>query len=106
MELIMENNNEYEVYKKAQEKVKEIKGFYIHAMFYVVVISILIFINLKYSPDHLWFFYSMFGWGMGLLGHASNTFNWITFLGKDWEKRKLEQFIAEEEEKLNKTKYQ
>jgi 2TM domain len=103
----MENynsNNDFEKYQKAKKQVEEIKGFYTHLVVYVLVMILLVFINLKYSPEHLWFIYSMSGWGLGLLGHASKVFGWFPFLGKDWEERKLKQFL--EEEKKNQNKYQ
>lgn len=98
----MENKNqEYEKYQEARKKVKEIKGFYSHLTIYVLVISVLIFINLKYTPEYLWFFWSAVGWGFGLLGHASKVFNWMPFFGKNWEEKKIKE-LMEEENRQNK----
>ena len=101
MELIMEKNNEeYEKYQRAKKQVKEIKGFYSHLLSYVLVMAVLIFINLKYTPQYLWFFWSLFGWGIGLLFHAIRTFNFFPFfLNDDWEQRKIKQYIDEENRK-------
>ncbi|RXR19096.1 2TM domain-containing protein [Flavobacterium amnicola] len=95
----MENLNnkiEYEKYQLAKKQVEEIKGFYSHLVVYILVMGLLVFINLKYTPEHLWFIYSMAGWGLGVLGHASKVFNWFPFMGKDWEARKIKQFMEEE----------
>jgi len=95
----MENLNnkiEYEKYQLAKKQVEEIKGFYSHLVVYILVMGLLVFINLKYTPEHLWFIYSMAGWGIGVLGHASKVFNWFPFMGKDWEARKIQQFMEEE----------
>ena len=56
-------------YLKAQKRVKDIKGFYTHLTIYCVVISLLVFINLKYEPHFHWFWFSLFGWGTGLFIH-------------------------------------
>ncbi len=95
---------EYEQYQVARKKVEEIKGFYGNLISYVLVNLFLIFINLKYSPEHIWFFWPMLGWGIGVLFHGIKVFNWFPFLGKDWEDKKLKQFM--EEEKNNQNKYQ
>ena len=48
MEIINDNENGKTAYQNAYKKVQEIKGFYVHATIYVLVIGFLIFINLKY----------------------------------------------------------
>lgn len=99
----MENTNqEYERYLKARKKVKEIKGFYSHLTVYILVISVLIFINLKYTPEYIWVIWSATGWGFGLLGHASKTFNWVPFFGSDWEEKKIKELMEEEKNQNNK----
>lgn len=97
------NKTDYEKYQKAKKQVEEIKGFYSHLAVYILVMGLLVFINLKYTPEHLWFIYSMAGWGLGVLGHASKVFNWLPFMGKSWEERKIQQFM--EEEKKNDSKF-
>jgi ABC-type transport system involved in cytochrome bd biosynthesis fused ATPase/permease subunit len=104
MELIMNSNQDFENYQKAKKQVGEIKGFYSHLLSYVLVISVLIFVNLKYSPGHLWFIYTAAGWGIGLFFHAAKVFDWFTFLGKNWEEKKIQQYM--EEEKNKQTKYE
>lgn len=96
----MENSNsEYEKYQKAKKQVNEIKGFYGHLTSYVIVLAILIYINLKYTPENLWFIWTMLGWGIGLFFHAMRVFNWFPFLNKEWEERKIRQFMEEDKNK-------
>lgn len=102
MELIMDSNSDFEKYQKAKKQVEEIKGFYVHLLVYVVVMCVLVFINLKYTPEHLWFVYSMLGWGLGLFFHAVKVFNWFPFMSKNWEEKKLQQYMDEEKNKSNK----
>lgn len=101
----MESNyNEREQYESAKKRVKEIKEFYSHLLAYVVVNLFLMAVNLLTSPEHLWFFWPMLGWGIGIAVHALKTFNLMPFLGKDWEERKLKEFMEEEERRKNKYK--
>lgn len=95
------NNQEYERYQRARKRVKEIKGFYGNLISYTLVISFLIFINLKYSPEHIWFYWPMLGWGIGVLFHGLGVFNIVPFFGKDWEEKKIQEFMKEEEKKNN-----
>ena len=101
MELIMETNNDFERYQRAKKQVEQIKGFYGHLTSYVLVMAVLIFINLKYTPQYLWFFWSMMGWGIGLLFHAMKVFNWFPFFNQEWEERKIKEYM-DEENKRNK----
>jgi len=101
----METKSDYERYKKASEKVQEIKGFYSHLIAYLLVIPLFIVINFKFTPGHYWFFYPMIGWGVGVFFHALGVFDTGSFFGKGWEERKLKQFIKEEEEKLKNNQF-
>lgn len=98
----MNSIEEYEKYQRAKKQVEEIKGFYSHLLSYITVNSFLIVINLMYSPVYLWFFYPLLGWGIGLFFHAMKVFNFIPFLNKDWEERKINEYIEQEK---NKNKY-
>ena len=99
----MENqNNDYEKYQKAHKQVQEIKGFYTHLLTYVVVMIFLVYINLRYSPEYLWFLWSMAGWGIGLLFHGMKAFNYTPFMGKNWEEKKIKEFMDEEDNKRKK----
>lgn len=88
--------NNIENYKKAEKKVKDIKGFYIHLFWYIVINLMLLFLNLKYSPEHIWFFYTTFGWGIGVIGHAIGVFGNNLWFSKEWENRQLDKIINKE----------
>jgi len=92
----MKTDTDFEKYQKAKKEVEEIKGFYSHLIAYVLVIGFLLFINLKHSSEYLWFFWIAISWGIGLFLHAVKAFNWFPFFGKDWEQKKIQQFIEEE----------
>ncbi len=99
MEII---NNEEERYYQAKKRVEEMKGFYGHLISYVVVNIGLLVLNLLTSPKHLWFFWPMLGWGIGLLFHALKVFNYSPFFNKEWEDRKIREFMEKENESKNK----
>ncbi len=95
----MENNyQEEERYFKARKRVEEIKGFYGNLIAYVVVNIGLMVLNLLTSPGYLWFFWPMLGWGIGVLFHGMKVFNYMPFFGKDWEEKKIKEFMDKEEQ--------
>lgn len=84
-------------YKRARERVQELRGFWIHLTFFILVNAFLIALNLLTSPDTLWFFYPLLGWGIGLTGHAVSIFGLGGWLGKDWEERKIRELMDKED---------
>ena len=89
-------NIESSKYIRAVERVEEIKGFYSSLIAYCIVIPFLIFINLKYVPQFHWFWFPMIGWGIGLIFSGFKAFAYNPFLGKNWEERKIQQFMNED----------
>ncbi|HSD15029.1 MAG TPA: 2TM domain-containing protein [Flavobacterium sp.] len=98
--------NEREQLERARKRVQEIKGFYGHLAAYLGVNIIFLVINLLTSPDDLWFFWPMLGWGIGVMFHGFRVFNVSPFFGKDWEERKIREFMEEEERRKNELKNQ
>ena len=45
-------------------------AFRVHLITYVAVDALLLAINLVTSPNKLWFYWPLLGWGIGILGHA------------------------------------
>ena len=70
----------------------------------ILVNIFLIVLNLVTSPKYLWFFWPLLGWGIGVVFHGLSVFKVSPFFGKDWEERKMKQFL--EEEKNNAQKWQ
>jgi hypothetical protein len=98
----MENNyQEEERYFKARKRVEEIKGFYGNLIAYVVVNIGLMVINLLTSSGYLWFFWPLLGWGIGVVFHGMKVFNYMPFFGKDWEEKKIKEFMDKEEQSKN-----
>ncbi len=102
----MELANSNPSYERAKKKVREIRGFYINLACYLLVIPVLAFVNLRYSPEFYWFLFSATGWGFGLIVHGINAFGKMPFFGKAWEERKIKQIMQQEIQKHNHLKSQ
>ncbi len=93
-------------YEEAVKKVKKLKGFYNHALVYVVINIMVIIANVQnYDPGESFFqfktFMTAFLRGIGLFAHAMGTFVPYLILGKDWEARKIKE-LMEKEQNVNK----
>ena len=86
-------------YIKARKHVEDLKGFYSNLLTYCLVIPFLIVINYKTYWNFKWFWFPVFGWGIGLSLHAYHVFINNSLLGRKWEERKIQEYIKKEEEK-------
>lgn len=84
-------------YMRALNHVDELKGFYYSLISYCLVIPFLIFINYKTSWGFQWFWFPMFGWGIGIAIQAFKVFVNDGAFGRNWEKRKMEEYMKNEE---------
>lgn len=85
-----------EKYLQARKQVEKIKGFYRNLTAYFIVIISLAIINLNTSPEYLWFFWPLFWWGIGLAFHGMKVFNYMPFLGANWEEKKINELMESE----------
>lgn len=79
-------------FNRAKKRVQALKGFYGNLTSYCIVIPILIFVNLRFSPEYHWFWFSAMGWGIGLSVHAFTVFGY----GYNWEERKIQELLNKE----------
>lgn len=92
-----------EAYLRAQKRLKDIKGFYIHAFWYAVVNIFLIVMIAANSDGDIWrlgTFSTPLFWGIGLGFHALGVFGKNMFFSKKWEERKIKEFIDKDKRKL------
>jgi len=80
--------------QQAIEYVKDLKGFYSHLIKYLVIITGLFIFNLIKSPDTMWVYWVIFGWGIGVLSHALSVLEIFSFFGADWEKKRIEKRLG------------
>ncbi|MDO1501045.1 2TM domain-containing protein [Winogradskyella maritima] len=93
-----------EAYIRAKKRVDEIIGFYWHLASYVVVnIFLILLIGLNSDEGFTGFgpYATAFFWGIGLAFHFIGVFGIRAFFGKNWEQRKIEEYMEEEEKKRN-----
>lgn len=102
----------YSKYQRAQKKVAEIRGFYNHLAVYLIVNTVLfllrdkmtfillskrVFGRLEILESINW---DVFGtpiiWGIALIFHAVKVFGNFSFFGKNWEEKKIKQFLEED----------
>ncbi|WP_298392577.1 2TM domain-containing protein [Flavobacterium sp.] len=94
-------------YEKALKRVKKIKGFYSHAIVYVVINIMIIIINIQNlksgeSYFKLENFFTAFFWGIGLLAHGLSTFGGEFLFGTNWEERKIQELMEKEKKEQQK----
>ncbi|PCI10080.1 MAG: hypothetical protein COB73_04100 [Flavobacteriaceae bacterium] len=92
-----------ERYKRAKKRVKEIKGFYWHLFWYLVVNIFITFgstiadvvrgINVELEDLHFGMFSVWFFWGIGLVSHWLKVFGKNIIFSKDWEERKIKEYM-------------
>lgn len=92
--------NEEDRYIRVKERVEKMKEFYTNLVSYLAVNTFLIFLNYYTGWDHKWFVYPLIGWGIGLLFHYFEAFGYNPFLGKNWEEKKINEIMQEEEKEI------
>ena len=103
----MEKNTVSENYTRAKKRVEEIKKFYKHFAVYLVINFIFIgrriYTDIRFGDsffeaftdiDNYGFF---FWWGVFLIVHAIKVFGFPSLFNKDWEERKVKEFMNEEQ---------
>lgn len=94
----MEINETYQQkYARAKARVEEIRSFYNHLIIYVIVNSCIAAFNYYLNSwQTAWFLFPLAGWGIGLVAHAIGTFNINPVTNKDWQERKIKEFMDKE----------
>ncbi|MCG2611051.1 2TM domain-containing protein [Flavobacterium sp. SM15] len=101
------NNNFDQRYQAAEKRVKRLKGFYSHLLAYVIVNIMIVCLNIRdLKPGESYFqfqnFFTAFFWGIGLLAHGVSVFGHHLIFGKNWEERKIKEFMGKEHEQQGK----
>lgn len=106
----MESSEKFEReqrYARAKERVEKIKSFYKHAAFYLVInvlfIAYRIYKDISHGDSFVEAFtdtgnYRIFyWWGLILVFHAIGTFGFLNLFSKDWEERKIKEFMQNQD---------
>ena len=107
----MKNFNKDDAYVRAKYRVDQVRGFYVHFMIYLIVNSGITVFKVYRNMSHgetfneaffdLATYVSWIVWGLGLAIHCFAVFGLPMILGKNWEQKKLEQFMQEELENMD-----
>jgi 2TM domain len=82
-----------ELYKKAKERVAELKDYYSHLGIYFLVNIFLFLIDAFSDPSRWWFYWATFGWGIGILAHTFSVFGAGGMFGEKWEDEQIKKYI-------------
>ena len=88
---------EQQRYQRAHARVQALKGFYIHAIAFVMVNIALFALNASVGGGW-WFYWPLIGWGIGFGVHALAVFGFSGGgpWGQDWEERKMREMMDKE----------
>ncbi|SFS50972.1 2TM domain-containing protein [Zhouia amylolytica] len=86
-----------EAYLRAKKRVENLKGFYWNLGTYLIVIPLLAYVNYKTTwEDIKWFWFPLLGWGLGIIFHGFSVFGAHKLFDKNWEDRKIQEFMDRE----------
>lgn len=90
----MEKNIDQQIaYERAKKRVKDIKGFYIHALIYVLVNALILVLKFQKTGNIHIQDWGIGLWGIGLAVHGLSVFLPSFILGRDWEERKIREIM-------------
>ena len=76
------------------EYVRDIKGFYTHLIYYIVIIGALFAINYLFYPGYIWAVWAAFGWGIGVISHGLSVFEVFSPFSPNWERKQIEKRLG------------
>jgi hypothetical protein len=82
-------------YRNAKKRVETLREFYVHLTIYILVNLLLFTINMLTSPQGLWFFWPLLGWGIAVALHALRVFVLGRRFGAGWEERKINELMEQ-----------
>jgi pilus assembly protein TadC len=91
-----------EAYLRAKKKLEKLVGFYWHLAVYIIInIFLIIVIGSNRDDGEFWSFGTFataFFWGIGLMFHFLGVFGPNFIFGKNWEQKKMKEFMDKEKE--------
>jgi signal transduction histidine kinase len=92
----------YKAYQRARKRAAAEAGFYVHLMWYGVIIGFLFFINLM-TTSVQWWVWPAIGWGFGVGSHFIAVFGWRWVHERVFEpaiQREIDREVTKEKEVL------
>ena len=84
---------------RAKKRVDEIKGFYQHLAWYLIINIFLVLFIGYFNDSGYWSFEAFatpFFWGIGLFFHFLGVFGKNLMFNRGWEDRKIKEFMDKE----------
>jgi signal transduction histidine kinase len=99
------SDTDRQAYERARKRAQAEAGFYLHLMWYGVIIGFLFLINLLTSGlgGYPWFLWPALGWGFGLASHFTAVFGWRWIHERVFEpaiQREVQREVLQEKEVL------
>lgn len=93
--------------EKARKRVEDIKGFYKHLAAYILVNAFLLIMHaINLDPGESFWSWGSFitplSWGRGLLAHWLSVYSRNIFFSRDWEERKIQEYMDREKNRSSK----
>jgi len=95
-------DEERRAYERARKRAAAEAGFYMHLMWYGIVIGFLFFVNLL-TTGYPWFLWPAQGWGVGLASHFGALYGWRWVHDRVFEpaiQREVQREVTKEKEVL------
>lgn len=93
--------SEEDRYLRAKKRLNQIKGFYWHLFWYIIInvmIGVVIYKNLEPGQTlNFWNMSTAFFWGIGLVAHWAAVFGRNLLFSKSWEERKIREFMDKDD---------
>jgi len=71
---MQDSSSDLELRRIAERRADAKLGFRSHALVYLIVNAGLAALNLLTSPQTLWFYWPLLGWGIGLVAHGAAVY--------------------------------
>jgi len=98
-----DSEEERKAYQRARRRASREAGFYVHLMWYGIVIGSLLIVNLVVSPSFEWWIFPALGWGIGLASHFGGVYGWRWIHERVFEpavQREVQREVTREKEVL------
>ena len=99
----LDAEEERKAYERARRNAAREAGFYVHLMWYGIVIGSLLILNLIVSPSFEWWVFPALGWGVGLASHFGAVYGWRWIHERVFEpavQREVQREVTREKEVL------
>ncbi len=70
------SEEEQRAYIRAHRRAAREAGFYVHLMWYGIVIGACLLVNMLTTPGFEWWLFPALGWGIGLVSHFGAVYGW------------------------------